>query len=142
MGTMTHDRAAGVFAVETVNGRTYRWSEPIATFYLPVPMNDVELRIETGGLRGMPREYLLACFWNDHLVPNELMSFADESVALKIPAEFFVSGSVQRLTIASQPLLPRQAVASDNRRLGMPIFCIEVRASSAEHAHSPLSRAA
>lgn len=127
IGMLSDDELIGFHTQETMEGKAYRWSKPVATLRLDLAPSHYEVRIDTRGFRGRPEEYLLACVWNDYLVPTDDMQFNNDVVTFSVSAEHFVADSWQQLTLVNRPLLPSRSSIADRRRLGIPIFSIEVR---------------
>ncbi len=127
IGMLSDDELIGFHTQETMEGKAYRWSKPVATLRLDLAPSHYEVRIDTRGFRGRPEEYLLACVWNDYLVPTDDMQFNNDVVTFSVSAEHFVADSWQQLTLVIRPLLPSRSSIADRRRLGIPIFSIEVR---------------
>jgi hypothetical protein len=109
----------GVHGLEQENGRSFRWSEPVLTARLDGAAERRELRIDSGGLRGSPSGCLTAAYAGGRRVDGGIRSEGD---VLVIP----VAPGVADLTLLFRRLLaPR-----DGRRLGLPIFSLELSAEA------------
>jgi hypothetical protein len=137
VGPMGQSQCIGCHAREFHHGESFRWTKPVVTFRLALPPESYEVAIETRALRGSPSDYLRACFWNDHLIPRQAMTVTEGVVRFPIRREYFVAGETQQFSVICQALRPRDHGVADDRRLGMPVFSIRVKASnSARHGTS------
>jgi hypothetical protein len=131
VGQMSETQWIGCHARELHRGESFRWTEPVATFHLAVQPGSYEVVIETRALRGSPSDYLLACYWNQHSVPQQVMTATDGVLRCPIGRDHFVAGRTQQLSLICRALLPRSQGVADDRRLGMPVFAIRLNACDA-----------
>jgi hypothetical protein len=116
----------GADALESENGRALRWTEPVVLMRLSVPADGAQLRVETGGLRGRPLDYIHGIYCAGRELPRELISGDDEDFEVRLPAEFARDVAAKGLVILSDPLVPSRAGSSDQRRLGIPVVAVEL----------------
>lgn len=113
--------------LETHQGKTFRWSAPVAQMLLRLPAGHYEVALDTGGIRGNPGAYLLGLSWNGRPVERSRCKIGDDSVAFEVPAVEAHAGD-QRLTLVAEPLDARRS--PEARSLGMPVRGISFRALS------------
>jgi hypothetical protein len=114
----------GGFGLEQAEGRRFRWIEPSALIRLAPSAAGRTLRIDTGGLRGAPLDYLRGCQIARRPLPPELISGDEEALEVRLPADpELVADS--GLVLLCQPLNG----SGDRRRLGMPVVRLELLAA-------------
>jgi hypothetical protein len=112
----------GGHGVEGDGERSFRWTEPVALIRLAPPGDDAILRLETGGLRGDPLDYLQGAYAGSTAVPRAQQSSDGRSLEIRLTnglAERVADGG---LVLISRPL----AAPGDERRLGMPVYELEL----------------
>jgi hypothetical protein len=120
-GTLT-----GVHALEADGERWWRWTEPVAHLRLAAPASGGVLAVDTGGRRGAPLEYVCGVYVGARRIRNRRLR-ADGG-RLEIPLEPDEWARVARdgLSILSRPLEPWREGSEDHRRLGLPVYGIEL----------------
>jgi hypothetical protein len=115
----------GLHGLERVEGRWFRWTTPVSLLRLD-PGRARAITIDTGAVRGAPSAYLLgAAAGRRRIAPAQIL---DDGRRLTLElSQRDVAGARDRgIMIACAPLLPTNAGSSDRRRLGLPIFSIEL----------------
>jgi hypothetical protein len=113
----------GAHAFEREAERTYRWTEPVALLRLASPPGRHELVLDTGGLRGRPLDYVTGAYAAGRRVSHDRLRGDATRLVVPLPPH----GPGTGVTILSRPLDPRTLGAEDPRRLGMPLFSVEIR---------------
>jgi hypothetical protein len=98
--------------------------EPVAQLRLRGTEGDATLRIDTGGLRPSLLHYVRAVYVNGRRVPPRALS--DEAGVLVAPLPKARSDAAFDVTILARPLEPGSSGPIDPRRLGLPVFSVEV----------------
>ncbi|MDX6644203.1 MAG: hypothetical protein QOD76_2165 [Solirubrobacteraceae bacterium] len=111
----------GVQGLENHGGRLFRWTEPVAAFRMVVAPDSHVLRIDTGGLRASPLDYVSAVYYGGRRLPMENLRDDGGVLSVELPAAGHTNGT-GLIAIFSRPLRP----ADDPRRLGMPVFSVEL----------------
>ncbi len=114
----------GVHGLERHDGRLFRWSEPVLTVRLDPSAGRAELEIDTGGLRGSPIAVLAAAYVGTSRLPEDLLREDGERLVVAIPP-----GEAGDLTLLCRPMEDPAG-----RRLGLPIFSVELRGQRAGEA--------
>jgi hypothetical protein len=121
------DALVGAHALEQDGGRTYRWTEPVALLRLAAPPGRHELVLDTGGLRGRPLDYATGAYAGGRRVSRDRLRGDATRLVVPLPPHRPGSGPGAGITILTRPLDPRTIGAEDPRRLGMPVFSVELR---------------
>jgi hypothetical protein len=131
-GTLGAERLDGVLIgaheVEDLDGRPFRWTAPVSMLRLSPPPEGATLRIETGGMRGAPLDYLQGVHAGGRRLPRELITGDSETLAVRLPAEYARDAAERGLVLICHPLVPSREGSSDRRRLGMPVTGLELTA--------------
>jgi hypothetical protein len=117
---------AGVFGLERAGQQLFRWTEPAALLRLSASAGDATLRLETGGLRGAPLDYLQGIYISGRQLPSELISARGTALEVRLPDRYSGAAADSGLVLISRPLVPARDGSSDRRRLGMPLIAVEV----------------
>ena len=119
-------RLVGAHGLESHDGRSFRWTQPVALLRLdPVARGGI-LRIDTGGVRGEPLGYLRSVHVGRRRLP--LRECATDGAVVEVPLAATDGGDV---TLVAKPLVPRREGSADRRRLGMPVFEVSVAGADA-----------
>jgi hypothetical protein len=122
---------AGVHGLERQGGRAFRWTEPVSLLRLIPPANGAVLRLDTGGLRGRPLDYLHRIYAGGMQLPPDLISGDRETLEARLPPSFAQAIGREGVVLLCRPLIPSRTGSSDRRRLGMPIAEFELSAAHA-----------
>jgi hypothetical protein len=117
----------GAHGLESHDGRWFRWTEPVALLRLAPPAGEHLLTIDTGGLRGRPLDYLRGIYAGGRSLPPDHVHDQDGQLIARLPSEFGERAAATGLSLLTRPLEPRRHGSPDRRRLGMPVFSIELR---------------
>jgi hypothetical protein len=112
----------GMQGLEDHGGRLFRWTEPVAVFRMAAPPDPHMLRIDTGGLRASPLDYVSAVYQGNRHVPWESLRDEYGVLSVELAASDRMNAAAGPIAIFSRPLRP----ADDPRRLGMPVFSVEL----------------
>ncbi len=124
----------GFHGLEEQGRQQFRWSEPCAMLRLSLPRRDCEVTLRTGGIRGVPQDYVRGIFWNRHRVPPGHIRHDQQDIHIRIQSEWFRNDPVQLLVWVCDPLIPARHGSPDDRRLGLPLVAVEVRPKPATPA--------
>lgn len=114
-------RLAGAYPLEHNDQGAMRWTEPVAQLLLPPSPGRAQLAVDTGGVRGAPLRYVSAVYLGVRRVPRRALR--EEGGRLIVPLP---EGASSPVTLLSRPLVPATNGSSDMRRLGMPVFSVEL----------------
>jgi hypothetical protein len=118
----------GTHGLEEQGGRNFRWTEAVSVVRLNSPPEGGVLKIDTGGLRGAPLGYLHGIYAGSHRLPEASITGDAETLELRLPADDGTGGDLN-LVVICRPLVPARDGSSDPRRLGMPVFELELSAA-------------
>jgi hypothetical protein len=120
------DTIVGVHGLEEHGGRRFRWTEPVVLLRLAPPEGEHELRIETGGLRGRPREAVVAVVAGGRVLPRALLADDDEgTLVVRFPSRWSAAAR-NGIVLVCSPLVPARQGVSDPRRLGLPVLSVAI----------------
>lgn len=113
-----------IHGLETHATGRFRWTEPACL--IRCAASSGELRIDTGGLRGPPLGYLRDAYVDSRRIPRKRLSEEGGRV-LKLPWRRRSAGrATVSIALICKPLLPAREGSTDARRLGMPVFSLEL----------------
>lgn len=112
---------------ESVEGHSFRWSEPVAMVRLDVPASDYEITIETGSLRCGGLSFPFRIFWNDQRIDKKHVRLDEGKIVFKVSRAMFIRNDEQRLTFSCKPLRAEKG----RRQLGLPIKWIHMEQTGA-----------
>ncbi|MDX6642940.1 MAG: hypothetical protein QOD76_902 [Solirubrobacteraceae bacterium] len=115
----------GIHGLEVHRERNFRWTEPVALLRLPPVAGEQALIVDTGGLRGPPLDYVDAVYAGTSRVPRDSLRDDGQRLIVRLPP-LRAAAPYAGTTILSRPLEPRQVGRADLRRLGMPVFSVEL----------------
>jgi len=116
----------GTHALESEGDRSFRWTEPVALMRLTPPAEGAMLRLDTGGLRGDPLDYLQGVYAGSLPLPPELVAGDGDALEVRLPGRFAGAAAGSGLVLICRPLVPSRNGSSDRRRLGMPVVELEL----------------
>ena len=116
----------GVHALEHDGERWWRWTEPVAHLRLAAPASGGVLAIDTGGRRGAPLDCVSGVYVGARRIRNRRLR--EDGTRLLVPLNAGESARAARegLSILSRPLEPWRSGSEDPRRLGLPVYGIEL----------------
>ncbi|GIW79331.1 MAG: hypothetical protein KatS3mg105_1138 [Gemmatales bacterium] len=120
---MSDGQLIGFYGRENWQGKTFRWSRAAAILPVCLEKGAYEFQIETNGLRGDPKAYVLAVFFNDREVPFEICG---NSICGQIDVDTDQAGKRQDLAIVALPM--DMTHSADTRSLGVPVFHVRFHA--------------
>jgi len=123
-----------VHGLETFAGRLFRWSEPVLILRLEDAARGGQLRIDTGGLRPSPRQSVIAAYLGERRLRPSSLSEQGHDLLVPIPN---LPGD---LTLVTRPFDTSASGPPDDRRLGLPIFSLELVAVSSEERRAPVGQ--
>jgi hypothetical protein len=123
VGILEGDRLAmldgyGIHDVEHLDGRAFRWFDPVTVLSFDLPPGPHRIEIESGGLRGDIGGMHLAAAWNGRRTPVH----ADGTVAV---VDVHSRGARADLVLLTEPV-PGVSPA-EHRRLALPVVSITAR---------------
>jgi hypothetical protein len=113
-----------VHTLEEHDGRPFRWVEPVAQLRLRGAEGGATIRVDTGALRPSLLHYVRAVYVNGRRVPPRTLR--DEGGVLVAPLPKAGRDAALDVTILARPLEPSSRGPIDPRRLGLPVFSVEV----------------
>jgi hypothetical protein len=129
-GSLSAEQLGGVMAgahmLEGEEGNRFRWVEPVAVLRVSPPEGGALLRLDTGGLRGPPLQYLHGVYSGGLSLPAEMIRGDDESLELRLPPDFAHQAAGKGIVFICRPLVP--SGSSDTRKLGMPVVSVALSA--------------
>ena len=111
----------GVHGLEHHDGRRFRWSEPVVTLHIQSAVAS-QVRIDTGGVRGSPLQAVAAAYLGKRRLRGGELREEGPDLVLDVP------GALTELTLLCRPLPPGP---DEERRLGLPIFSVQLGESAA-----------
>ena len=124
----------GIYPVENFEGRTFRWTAPVAVMTFQLPAEECRVLVNTGWLRGAAIDYPFQVFWNRKPVPEEFVRFKEGVLHLRIKKRMCNKKSgIQELTLAMAPLKQQPY---ETRWLGLPICSLQVLPGSGKKPES------
>jgi hypothetical protein len=120
---LAEDDLLGFHAVETSEGRPFRWTGRAAVVRLALPAGAAEVFIETGHLRRQAPE---AMNLRVYLDSRRVMGVTREGGLLRVPLAGLETdaGGIHTLALTCEPLRPWERGVPDCRELGLPIFTL------------------
>jgi len=116
----------GFHDVETWQGETFRWTQPCATVRLALEPGDYQVRVRTGGLRPDLVRAPIAVLWNEHAIPDARIQRGQDAIGFPVEHGLCREGTEQRLSLACPPVRVPPG-STETRRLGWPVFALDVR---------------
>ncbi len=114
----------GAHGLEENNGRRFRWTEPVALMHLAPSDGELEIRIETAGIRGDPLAAVIAVVAGGKALPRELLaSEGDGTLVIRMPAPWS-SAARKGIYLVCSALSPARNGSPDQRLLGLPVVSI------------------
>ncbi len=114
--------------LESHEGQAFRWTEPACSMQIRTPERGGELRVRTGGLRGAPLDYVRDVYVGARRVARDRLREEDEgTLVIPLPRAPGRRRAVP-ISVICEPLLPARDGSLDSRRLGLPVFSLELAA--------------
>ena len=111
----------GAYALERQNGSAYRWTEPVSLIRVSGTSGARKLAVGTGGLRGSPLEAVSGVYVGGRRVPRARLG--DEGGRLVVPLPGTESDEPVEVAVLARP---HPAAPGDRRRLGLPVFSVDL----------------
>ncbi len=123
-----HDepRLINFFEPEYYNGRTFRWSEPVAMVRIDIDPGNYEVTLDTGALRGAACSFPFDLHWNNHPIPPRTMTIREGQISFVVERSMFALSGEQRLTITARAL----KAENGRRQLGLPLCSVTLCAAA------------
>ncbi|WP_204103818.1 MULTISPECIES: glycosyltransferase [Spirulina sp. CCY15215] len=120
---LNRERLIGFHGLETWQGQSFCWSEPIASILVSLAPNTYNVRVETLPVRPQNPPLHLQIFCNDRPIPNFTQNPDGTGFSFEISQKMFlrVSESSFYLTFLMNPLRLWEQGSSDRRELGLAI---------------------
>jgi hypothetical protein len=117
----------GFHSSEQWQGRTFRWTSPVAIVALEIEPGDYELCLDTASLRGGACDFPFGLFLNGRRIAPSDLQIADGRITARIGASLLRDDGIQQLMIVCSPPWRRLKKPIDPRPLGMPIHSLQLR---------------
>ncbi len=114
----------GAHAPEHRDDGWFRWTEPAALLRLLPPDGDHVLRVDTHGMRGSPLDYVVGVFVAGRPISSTKLHDDHGQLVVELPEH--IDRKAEGIVVLCRPHLPRKEGSPDLRRLGMPIFSVEL----------------
>lgn len=121
----------GFHGRETWNGRPFRWSQPVSLLRFAMPPGDYQITVDTQNLAGPAGSSLLGLIWSGRPIPLSRVRFDTASFTFQIPARWMKGRTRHDLVLLARA----HTSAADPRRLGLPVFSVDVRRLRADNPH-------
>jgi hypothetical protein len=126
IGELGPSDIVGVHGLEQVDGRRFRWTEPVAMIRIAPRQTACELRLETGGIRGDPLTSLIAVVVAGRALPRKYCTNDDKgTLTIHLPAPI-AAAAKDAVVLVCEPLAPAHEGSPDSRVLGLPIISIAI----------------
>ena len=109
---------AGAYGLEFQEGRSFRWTEPAAMLRVSPPDAGAVVRIETGGIRGDPSDYLRAIYVGATEVPADSCSVGSEDIEIRLAPDLARGARERGIVLLSEPLMSSKNGSSDGAGSG------------------------
>lgn len=124
----------GFHQPEWLQGKSFRWSKPLACLLVEARRSNLEICIDVGAVRPLSRSEV-KLFWNGRLAKSDAARSTGGLFVFLVPEKHFTDAPTQILTLLCRPVPGR--LSRDSRRLGLPLFAISFRQSD-RHEESSL----
>jgi len=115
---------AGVHGLEERGGQRFRWTHPVALIYLAPTEDEIEVRVETAGIRGDPLAYVIAVIAGGKALPRALLAGDREgTLSIRLPAPW-PAAARKGLVLVCSALVPARNGPREQRLLGLPVVSI------------------
>ena len=84
---------------------------------------DLQIRIDTGGLRGNPLDCVIAVVINGSVLPRSALSAEAGVLTIALPSTL-ASSTSDGIFVICNALVPGQTGSPDPRKLGLPVFAV------------------
>jgi hypothetical protein len=118
----------GAHAPEHREDGWFGWTEPTALLRLLPPAGDYVLCVDTHGMRGSPLDYVVGIYVAGRRIPSNAIRDDGGRLMVKLPAH--IDRAAEGIVVLCRPYEPRTEGSPDLRRLGLPIFSLELRSKS------------
>jgi hypothetical protein len=115
----------GFHSCEQWQGRSFRWTSPVAIVSLRLDPSDYELCLDTAALRGATCDFPFGLFLNGRRIAPGDLQIADGRITARIRASLLRADGVQQLMIVCAPPSRAPNTPVDPRPLGMPIHSLQ-----------------
>lgn len=116
----------GSYGTEAVDGRGFRWTEPVTLLRVDTAGMEAVVRIDTAGLRGEdPISYLQGVFAGSEQLPPEAITGGGGVLEIRLPAGL-ADRAGHGLVVICRPLVESRDGSADGRRLGMPVAQVQL----------------
>jgi hypothetical protein len=115
----------GAQALERKDERWYRWTGPsLAVQVMAGPGS--RLVLDTGGMRGAPLSYVTDIVVGSRRIPRRELNGDDRRLEVRIPPAPRGREQSTQVTVACRPIEAAQRAPGDDRRLGLPVYAVEL----------------
>ncbi|MBM3982504.1 MAG: hypothetical protein FJ304_19985 [Planctomycetes bacterium] len=115
---------------ESFAGNSMRWSDELSAIRLRIPAQDTRVRWALHGLRWDLAPPELKFFINGKPLPPDGVRLSREELELELRGADLNPRGGQRLSFYVRPLYPWEQGATDRRRLGLPLFGLNIERAS------------
>jgi glycosyl transferase family 2 len=116
----------GVHALEHDGERWWRWTEPVVHLRVAAPAAGGVLAIDTGGRRGTPLNHVSGVYVGARRIRNRRL--VEDGARLLVPLDEaeWARAAREGISILTRPREPRREGSDDPRRMGLPVYGLEV----------------
>lgn len=123
-------RFIGFHDLEYWQGQPFRWSEPVSMLSLSLSVDDYEICIDTGGIRGADCRFRFELFFNERRIDPTEIDINGGCIRFRVSADGIRVNTEQLLLILTQPVPIRKGTSLEARRLGMPVRAVTCEAAA------------
>ena len=117
----------GAHAAEHRHDGWFRWTRPVGVLRLLPPPGRHVLTIDTHGMRGSPLSYVVGVYLGGRPLPKNAVHGDGDRLIVDLPAQ--IDLATEGFVVLCRPYEPRRDGSADLRRLGMPVFSVELRSA-------------
>jgi ectoine hydroxylase-related dioxygenase (phytanoyl-CoA dioxygenase family) len=126
-GELSGDHFWGFHQPEWLQGKSFRWSKPLACLEVRAHRSILEICLDLGAVRPISRNEV-KLFWNGRLAKSDAARSTSGRFLFLVPEKYFTESATQILTIVCRAVPGR--LSKDSRRLGLPVFAITFRSAN------------
>ena len=114
----------GAHAPESREDGWFRWTEPTTLLRLLPPVGNHVLCVDTHGMRGSPLDYVVGVYVAGRRISPTAIHDDRGRLIVELPP--YIDRAAEGIVVLCRPYEPRKEGSPDLRRLGLPIFSIEL----------------
>jgi hypothetical protein len=121
----------GFHGLEEWRGSRFRWTEPVALLSLELEVDDYEIGIDTGGIRGGAEcDFRFDLVFNGRQIERDEIEIEQGCIRFCVRSGSMRENSAQELLILTQCVKFPKGRSTETRQLGMPVRSVSCRCLS------------